>query len=99
MRIELEEQVVDFVRSLAPEPRRAVRRALKKLEQEGGDIRPLEGELESFYRLRILRYRIIFHYHTAGRRRTIRCVYAAPRSIIYEVFSRHLHDLLQNPRG
>ena len=96
MRVELEQQVVDFIRSLPPEPRRALRRALKKMEQEGGDIRSLEGELESFYRLRVLRYRIIFHYRVIRRRRMLRCVYAAPRSIIYEVFSQHVRDLLSH---
>lgn len=96
MRVELEQQVVDFIRSLSPEPRQALWRALKKLEQEQGDIRSLEGELENFYRLRVLRYRIIFHYHVIGRRRALRCVYAAPRSIIYEVFSQHVRDLLRH---
>jgi mRNA interferase RelE/StbE len=95
MTVELEAQVVGFVRSLAPEPRKAVRRALAKLEQEKGDIRPLEGELENYYRLRVLRYRIVFHYTAAGRKRLIRCVYAAPRSIVYEVFAQQIRDLLR----
>ena len=56
LKIELEQQVVDFVRSLAPEPRQDIRRGLKNLENEAGDIRALEGELEGFYRLRVLRY-------------------------------------------
>jgi mRNA interferase RelE/StbE len=60
IKVELERQVVDFIRSLPPGPRRAVRRGLKNLEQEKGDIRALEGELEGFYRLRINRYRINF---------------------------------------
>ena len=38
-KVELEQQVVDFIRSLAPEPRQAIRRSLKKLENEEGDIR------------------------------------------------------------
>ena len=96
MKVELEEQVVSFIRCLAPEPRKAVRRALLRLEKEQGDIRGLEGELESFYRLRVLRYRIIFHYAAVGRRRSIRCVYAAPRSIIYDVFAQTLRDLLRD---
>ena len=70
MKVELEQQVVDFIRSLAPEPRQAVRRNLKKLENEEGEIRALEGELEGFYRLRVLRYRIIFFYHVRGKNRT-----------------------------
>ena len=44
--VELEQQVVDFVRSLPPQPRQALRRALKNLQLEQGDIRALEGELE-----------------------------------------------------
>jgi mRNA interferase RelE/StbE len=92
--VELEQQVVDFVRSLAPQPRQALRRALRRLEREEGDIRGLEGELEGFFRLRVLRYRIIFFYHVRGKKRTIRCVYAAPRNIVYEVFAQQIRDLL-----
>ena len=44
--VELEQQVVDFVRSLPPQARQALRRALKNLQLEQGDIRALEGELE-----------------------------------------------------
>jgi mRNA interferase RelE/StbE len=94
IRVELEQQVVDYIRSLPPEPRRVLRRSLKNLEKEKGDIRALEGDLEGFYRLRVLRYRIIFFYQVLSERRTIRCVYAAPRSIVYEVFAQHLRELL-----
>ena len=94
IRVELEQQVVDYIRSLPPEPRRVLRRSLKNLEKERGDIRALEGNLEGFYRLRVLRYRIIFFYQVLSERRAIRCVYAAPRSIVYEVFAQHLRELL-----
>jgi len=95
IKVELEQQVVDFIRSLPPEPRRALRRGLKNLEKEEGDIRALEGELDGFYRLRVLRYRIIFLYHVQSVSRTIRCVYAAPRSIIYEVFAQSFRKILE----
>ena len=95
IKVELERQVVDFIRSLAPEQRQAIRRSLKNLEEEEGDIRALEGELEGFYRLRVLRYRIIFVYHVRSKNRIIRCVYAAPRSIIYEVFAQRFRELLR----
>ena len=85
---------MDFIRSLAPEPRQAIRRSLRNLQNEKGDIRALEGELEGFYRLRVLRYRIIFFYHVQGKSRTIRCVYAAPRGIVYEVFAQSIRELL-----
>ncbi len=94
IKVELEQLVVDFIRSLPPEPRQALRRSLKKLEREKGDIRPPEGELEGLYRLRVLRYRIIFFYHVRSESRTIRCVYAAARSIVYEVFAQRLRELL-----
>ena len=94
MKIEIERQVAGFIRSLAPEPRRAVREALRALECESGDVRALEGELSGFYRLRIGRYRIIFHYIQRGNARVIRCVYANHRQLIYEVFAHHFHRLL-----
>jgi len=94
VKVELEQQVVDFIRSLPPEPRRLLKRSLKNLEKEEGDIRALEGDLEGFYRLRVLRYRIILFYQVPSERRTIRCVYAAPRNIVYEVFAQHIRELL-----
>lgn len=48
MKVEVETQVISFVRSLAPDPRKAVRRALFRLQREAGDIRPLEGDLGAF---------------------------------------------------
>jgi mRNA interferase RelE/StbE len=95
MKIEIEQQVLDFVGSLAPDPRRLIRQALRKLATEKGDIRALEGELEGFYRLRVGRYRIIFCYRREKRRQMIRCIYAAHRSLIYEVFAQEFHDLLE----
>ena len=93
--VELEQEVVDFVRSLPPQPRQALRRALKNLQLEQGDIRALEAELEGFYRLRVQRYRVIFHYDVRGDQRVIRCVYAATRSIVYEVFAQRIRELLE----
>ena len=92
--VELEQQVVNFVRSLPPQPRQALRRALKNLEWELGDIRALEGDLVGFYRLRVQRYRVIFSYEIRDCRRVIRYVHAAARSIVYEIFAQRLRDLL-----
>jgi mRNA interferase RelE/StbE len=94
VKIELERQVVQFVRSLAPEPRRAVREALRRLQHETGDIRALEGELAGFYRLRVGCYRVLFHYVARGSKRVIRCVYANQRQLVYEVFAHHFHQLI-----
>ena len=95
MKVEIEAQVIDFVRSLASEPRRTLRDALRKLAKEDGDIRALEGDLEGFYRLRVMRYRVIFFYERQGRSQRIRCVYAAHRNLIYEVFAEQFRDLLE----
>ncbi len=94
MKIEIERQVVRFISSLSPESRRALRQALRALEDEAGDIRALEAELSGFYRLRVGRYRGIFYYVQRGSVRVIRCVYANDRQLIYEVFAQQFYRLL-----
>jgi hypothetical protein len=82
-------------RSLPPEPRRAVRRGLKGLQRECGDIRALEGPLENFYRLRVLKYRIIFYYEVSDHE--MHSVYLCCASdIIYEVFAPRLRDFMED---
>ena len=82
MKVELSEQVVDFVRRLPPDPRRRLRRALRDLTHERGDLKPLEGPLEDYCRLRVGAYRVVVSY---AKRRTIQCVFAERRSIVYEL--------------
>jgi mRNA-degrading endonuclease RelE of RelBE toxin-antitoxin system len=60
MKISASEQVAEWLSRLAPEPKRRVRVALKKLETWREDIAPLHGEFEGFYRLRIGGYRVVF---------------------------------------
>lgn len=76
-------QVINYVRRLAPEPRRAIKHALKELGQEHGDLRALEGILTGYYRLRVGRHRIIFSYAADG---AIDAVFIEARSLVYEVF-------------
>ena len=95
MRVIVSGQVVAFVRRLAPEPRRLVRRALRELAGGKGDIRQLEGPLEGYYRLRVGPYRIVFSY---GERQRIECVFAERRSLVYEVFARVLAEQLTTSR-
>ena len=92
MKIEFTEQVHEFVRSCPPEPRRWLRDALRKLADEKGDIKILEGELEGYYRLRVRSYRIIFRYDTRKHERFIRCDFAEHRGVVYETFLRLLED-------
>jgi len=83
----VKEPVYDFARRLAPEPRHAVRQALKALRREHGDIRALEQTLTGYYRLRIGKFRLIFRYVDS---RTIEAIFLEERSIVYEVFEAQL---------
>jgi len=91
MRIKLSEQVADFVRSLAPEPRREMRLALKSLAKGQGDIKALEGPLAQYWRLRVMSYRVILFYRSPNE---VECVFAEHRSIVYEVFAAGLQRKL-----
>jgi mRNA-degrading endonuclease RelE of RelBE toxin-antitoxin system len=88
MKVEIADQVRNFVRALPPIPRGKLRTALRHLEQERGDIKALEGPLDPYFRLRIGSYRVIFRYHVAGNARLIRCDFAERRSVVYEAFQR-----------
>jgi mRNA interferase RelE/StbE len=83
----VQEPVYEFARRLAPEPRRAVKRALLDLRKEQGDIRELDGSLSGYCRLRIGKYRLIFRYVS---RSTIEAVFLEERSMVYEVFATEL---------
>jgi mRNA interferase RelE/StbE len=88
----VKEPVYDFVRRLAPEPRRAVKRALVALRREQGDMRALEQTLTGYYRLRIGKFRLIFRYADA---KTIEAIFLEERSIVYEVFEAQLLEKLK----
>jgi mRNA-degrading endonuclease RelE of RelBE toxin-antitoxin system len=97
VRVEISEQVARFIARQAPEPRKALRAALRQLESERGDIKPLEGELRDYYRLRVRGFRIIFAYAIAAKQRVIRCIFAERRHAVYEVFEELLKKhLLSN---
>lgn len=93
MKVELSAQVVLFVKRQAPGPRKRLRRALRGLATEKGDIRALEGPLDGYHRLRVGAYRIIFAY-AKTKRPTIRCLFAEKRDIVYTVFSQVLREHL-----
>jgi mRNA-degrading endonuclease RelE of RelBE toxin-antitoxin system len=84
MRVRVAAQVADLVRRMAPEPRRRLRRALRDLEKGKGDIRPLEGPLQEYFRLRAGPYRVILSY---GPSQTVDCIFAERRGIVYEIFA------------
>ncbi len=90
MTIKPSEQVADFLRCLAPEPRRQLRLAIRSLARGRGDVRALEGELAGYCRLRVGSYRVILWQRAT----VIECVFAERRSIVYEVFAEELRRKL-----
>ena len=85
--VEVAQQVTDFVRCHAPEPRCLLREGLRRLAREEGDIKALQGSLAPYHRLRLGGYRIIFLYETGKRSRVIRCLFAERRALVYEIFA------------
>jgi len=88
--VRLQQEVIDYLRCLPPQPRHALRLAIKSLVHETGDIKPLTDDLDGFFRLRVGSHRIIFEYQIIEDRRIITCVFAGPRKWIYEVFQSRL---------
>jgi mRNA-degrading endonuclease RelE of RelBE toxin-antitoxin system len=82
--------VEDFLKALAPEPRRKLRLAMKGLADDKGDVKLLEGKLSGFWRLRVGRIRVIFEVKAMGGTRVIFCFYADYRSIVYVVLEQLL---------
>jgi len=96
MRVLIAEQVRDFVARQAPEPRRLLRHALRGLAKNRGDVKPLEGPLDGYYRLRVHGYRILFAYVDDD---VIECVFAERRGIVYEIFGQLFADRLGGKGG
>ena len=91
MKIDVTEQVREFIRTCPPEPRRWLRDALRKLADEKGDIKALDRELEGYHRLRVRSYRIIFRYETGKHGRKIFCPFAEHRGVVYETLLNLFH--------
>ena len=66
MRVLVAKQVAEFVRRLPPQPKRRLRRALRDLAREKGDMKALEPPLHGYCRLRVGGYRIVFAYGRRG---------------------------------
>jgi mRNA-degrading endonuclease RelE of RelBE toxin-antitoxin system len=92
VKIEVSEQVRDFVCDCPPEPRRWLREALRKLADEKGDIKVLDGDLEGYCRLRVRSYRIIVRYENSRHGPRIFCPFVERRSVVYEAFISVMGD-------
>lgn len=58
--VRVREEVFAYLRKLPPEPRHALRQAIRDLAHERGDIRALSDELEGFCRLRVGSHRWVY---------------------------------------
>lgn len=59
-KVRVSAQLESFVKSLAPDPRKALRTGIKSLAAGQGDIKHLEGDLAGWSRLRVQTYRVVF---------------------------------------
>lgn len=84
--VEVSEQVVHFVMQQAPDSRKKLRRAIRSLAAETGDLKALEGRLAGYHRLRVGPFRVVFRYTLQSGKRKIRCEFAERRPLIYEAF-------------
>jgi mRNA-degrading endonuclease RelE of RelBE toxin-antitoxin system len=92
IRVKIQEEVLEYLRSLPPQPRHALKVAIKGLSKERGNIKSLTDDLEGFHRLRVGSPRVIFDYNRIDGEQVITCVYAGPRKWIYEVFHSKLRE-------
>jgi mRNA-degrading endonuclease RelE of RelBE toxin-antitoxin system len=90
MTIKPSAQVAQFVRALAPEPRRQLRLAIRSLAHDEETVQALEGGLADYWRLRVGSYRVILWQSATH----IECVFAERRSIVYEIFAAELRRKL-----
>jgi len=83
-------RVRDFLRSLAPEPRRKLWRAIKELADDNGDVKLLEEKLSGLWRLRVGKVRVIYEIKVTSGTREITCFYANYRSVVYVILEQLL---------
>lgn len=90
-KVKVHGQVWVFATTLGLDHRRAFKRAVLGLATEKGDIKALSDKLAGYYRLKVARYRVVFRYAPD---RTIECVYAEERKLIYEIFESEMNRIL-----
>lgn len=86
MKTSASEQVQLWLAGLPPQTKQRVRsglRALADRQTAGLDVKPLRGELEGFYRLRVGDFRVIYSLHPGP---VLRLEYADIRDTVYEAY-------------
>jgi mRNA-degrading endonuclease RelE of RelBE toxin-antitoxin system len=85
-------QVVEFVSSLAPDPKKKLRAGICGLESDQGDIKDLVDELLGYKRLRIGAFRVIYREAFDHGRPVRKCRFANHRNVVYELFAQMVLD-------
>src|SRR2546423_13993111 len=84
-----------FIQTWSPDPRRAIRQALKQLAEgrtASLDLRALEGVLQGYMRLRVRTYRVVYVVTAEAKGPALTLLAAGPRSTIYEAFEKILAE-------
>jgi mRNA interferase RelE/StbE len=89
MKVNVAHQVSEYIKRLAPDSRKRLRRAIRLLEQEEGDIKALEDDLHGYYRVKVRSYRIIYAYRGTKRPGPpeIDVLFCEHRNTVYETFA------------
>ena len=74
-------EVRDFLRTLAPEPRRAISASLHSIADGSATMEALREPLEKFYKVKSGSFRII----CAVQKNTIYALFVERRSVVYEM--------------
>ena len=90
--IRISRQVEEFIRCLAPVPRRKLRLAIRDLGENSADVKSFEDRLSGFQRLRCGSYRVVFATRVVDGVPVHHCLFAEHRSIVYEAFERMMGE-------
>jgi mRNA interferase RelE/StbE len=80
-KVRVPREVAELIRGLHPQLKRKVRASLLSIFKDPRTGRPLRGELEGLWSVRVSRFRLIYRI---GRNRQIEIVALGPRERIYE---------------
>ena len=83
-------QVVNFLASLAPEPKKKLRAGIRGLAEDAGDTKDLVDDLSGYKRLRVGNFRVIYQEAFKHGRAVRECVFAERRNVVYEIFAQML---------
>lgn len=79
-------EVHEYLRKLAPEPRKRILAELDKVQAGKSRLMALEAPLDGYYKVRAGRFRVV----CAVRSNTLYALFAERRSVVYELITPDL---------